>query len=123
MINTAPGPPEALVLDADSISLTDTDGAGAVSCALSVRVASVAAAPAAGFTRRVSGPALAVTGRGAASKEQVAHMVTRLLRLSDPPRPVDATDALALAICSVWRGGASRRIDAAIAALSGEGSR
>jgi crossover junction endodeoxyribonuclease RuvC len=65
----------------------------------------------------------AVSGSGKAGKEQVAHMVTRLLRLSDPPRPVDATDALALAICSVWRGGASRRIDGAIAALSGEGSR
>jgi crossover junction endodeoxyribonuclease RuvC len=65
----------------------------------------------------------AVSGSGKAGKEQVAHMVTRLLRLSDPPRPVDATDALALAICSVWRGGATRRIDAAIAAMSVEGSR
>ena len=45
----------------------------------------------------------AVSGSGKAGKEQVAHMVTRLLRLSDPPRPVDATDALALAICSLWR--------------------
>ncbi len=65
----------------------------------------------------------AVSGSGKAGKEQVAHMVTRLLRLSDPPRPVDATDALALAICSVWRGGATRRIDAAIAAMSVEGRR
>lgn len=67
----------------------------------------------------------AVSGSGKAGKEQVAHMVARLLRLSDPPRPVDATDALALAICAVWRGGAARRIDAALSAagLSGEGAR
>jgi Holliday junction resolvasome RuvABC endonuclease subunit len=32
--------------------------------------------------------------------------VTRLLRISDPPRPADAADALALAICHVWRGSA-----------------
>lgn len=42
-------------------------------------------------------------------------MVVRLLRLPDVPRPVDATDALALAICHVWRGSATRRIDAAMA--------
>jgi crossover junction endodeoxyribonuclease RuvC len=67
----------------------------------------------------------AVSGSGKAGKEQVAQMVARLLRLSDPPRPVDATDALALAICAVWRGGAARRIDAALSAagLSGEGAR
>jgi len=33
-------------------------------------------------------------------------MVTRLLRVTDPPRPADAADALALAICHIWRGGA-----------------
>jgi crossover junction endodeoxyribonuclease RuvC len=33
-------------------------------------------------------------------------MVTKLLRIADPPRPPDAADALALAICHVWRGGA-----------------
>ena len=33
-------------------------------------------------------------------------MVTTLLRIDDPPRPPDAADALALAICHVWRGGA-----------------
>ena len=31
-------------------------------------------------------------------------MVTRLLRLAEPPKPADAADALALAICHVWRG-------------------
>jgi crossover junction endodeoxyribonuclease RuvC len=48
----------------------------------------------------------AVTGNGRADKEQVTTMVTKLLRISDPPRPPDAADALALAICHVWRGGA-----------------
>jgi crossover junction endodeoxyribonuclease RuvC len=58
----------------------------------------------------------AVSGNGRADKAQVAMMVTRLLRLSTTPRPADASDALALAICHVWRGGAASRLDAAIAA-------
>ncbi|HEU5265312.1 MAG TPA: crossover junction endodeoxyribonuclease RuvC [Jatrophihabitans sp.] len=51
----------------------------------------------------------AVTGSGAADKAQVGSMVTRLLRLPDPPRPADAADALALAICQLWRGSADAR--------------
>ncbi len=47
----------------------------------------------------------AVTGSGRAGKEQVTTMVTKLLRITDPPRPPDAADALALAICHLWRGG------------------
>src|SRR5580704_10518905 len=47
----------------------------------------------------------AVTGNGRAGKEQVTTMVTKLLRISEPPRPADAADALALAICHIWRGG------------------
>jgi crossover junction endodeoxyribonuclease RuvC len=43
-------------------------------------------------------------------------MVTRLLRLSEVPRPADAADSLALAICHIWRGGASAKIEAALAA-------
>jgi crossover junction endodeoxyribonuclease RuvC len=45
----------------------------------------------------------AVTGEGRAGKEQVAAMVTRLLGLAEAPRPADAADALALAICHCWR--------------------
>lgn len=48
----------------------------------------------------------AVTGNGRAGKDQVTAMVTRLLRITEPPRPADAADALALAICHIWRGGA-----------------
>lgn len=57
----------------------------------------------------------AVTGSGRADKAQVTAMVTRLLRLDAPPKPADAADALALAICHLWRGGAQRRIDEALA--------
>jgi len=42
---------------------------------------------------------LAVTGYGAASKEQIQGMVASLCSLSQPPKPADAADALALAIC------------------------
>jgi crossover junction endodeoxyribonuclease RuvC len=55
----------------------------------------------------------AVTGNGRADKAQVTAMVTRLLRLADAPRPADAADALALAICHIWRGGAQARLAAA----------
>jgi crossover junction endodeoxyribonuclease RuvC len=55
----------------------------------------------------------AVTGNGRADKAQVTQMVSRLLSLADPPRPADAADALALAICHLWRGSAQRRLAAA----------
>jgi crossover junction endodeoxyribonuclease RuvC len=55
----------------------------------------------------------AVTGNGRADKAQVTTMVTRLLRLADPPRPADTADALALAICQLWRGGTQARLAAA----------
>jgi crossover junction endodeoxyribonuclease RuvC len=58
----------------------------------------------------------AVTGNGRADKAQVAGMVTRLLRLEDPPRPADTADALALAICHLWRGAAAQRLSRAVAA-------
>lgn len=41
----------------------------------------------------------AVAGHGGAGKEQVAHMVQTLLGLAAPPRPADAADAAALALC------------------------
>jgi crossover junction endodeoxyribonuclease RuvC len=58
----------------------------------------------------------AVTGNGRADKDQVGVMVTRLLRLDAMPRPADAADALALAICHLWRGPAAGRLAAAVAA-------
>lgn len=45
----------------------------------------------------------AVTGNGRADKDQVTAMITRILKLQSKPRPADAADALALAICHCWR--------------------
>lgn len=56
-----------------------------------------------------------VTGSGRADKAQVAAMVVRLLNLTERPAPADAADALALAICHIWRGGVTARLDAALA--------
>lgn len=58
----------------------------------------------------------AITGSGRADKEQVAHMVVRVLGLKEAPKPVDATDALALGICHLWRGVANSRLKAAVVA-------
>jgi crossover junction endodeoxyribonuclease RuvC len=59
----------------------------------------------------------AVTGSGQADKAQITAMVTRLLRLTERPRPADAADALALAICHVWRGTVQNRLALAAAAV------
>ncbi|WP_207924509.1 crossover junction endodeoxyribonuclease RuvC [Gordonia zhaorongruii] len=55
----------------------------------------------------------AVTGSGRADKTQVTAMVTRILGLQKPPKPADAADALALAICHCWRGPVNERMEAA----------
>ncbi|MEV5980545.1 crossover junction endodeoxyribonuclease RuvC [Streptomyces sp. NPDC052114] len=57
----------------------------------------------------------AVTGAGRADKAQVGAMVTRILRLDAPPKPADAADALALAICHIWRAPAQNRLQQAVA--------
>ncbi len=40
-----------------------------------------------------------ITGRGSATKEQLAAMVTSMLKLSDTPNKLDATDGIAAALC------------------------
>ena len=57
-----------------------------------------------------------VTGSGRANKAQVAQMVQKILNLETIPKPVDATDALALAICHIWRGGGNTRLAQAVLA-------
>jgi crossover junction endodeoxyribonuclease RuvC len=47
----------------------------------------------------------AITGYGSADKKQVGTMVARVLGLAEIPKPADAADALALAICHAWRTG------------------
>lgn len=51
----------------------------------------------------------AITGNGRADKKQMTTMVTRILGLSQAPKPADAADALALAICHCWRAPALAR--------------
>lgn len=55
----------------------------------------------------------AVTGSGRADKAQVTQMITRLLRLTEAPKPADAADALALAVCHLWRSPMLQRLAAA----------
>ena len=56
----------------------------------------------------------AVTGSGRADKKQVANMVVRVLGLKETPKPVDSTDALALAICHHWRGSGNLKLEKAL---------
>lgn len=42
---------------------------------------------------------LALTGNGRASKEQVQFMVRQILKMDHIPQPLDASDALAIALC------------------------
>jgi crossover junction endodeoxyribonuclease RuvC len=65
----------------------------------------------------------AITGYGSAAKAQVGNMVMRILALDEVPKPADAADALALAICHGWRGGGldTRPSGAAQPAVSGGG--
>ncbi len=46
---------------------------------------------------------LAIAGDGGAGKAEVGAMVARLLKLREVPKPADAADALALALCHLWR--------------------
>ncbi|MGC9341931.1 MAG: crossover junction endodeoxyribonuclease RuvC [Bacteroidales bacterium] len=46
---------------------------------------------------------MAITGQGAASKEQVAGILTRLLNINSIPDNLDATDGLAAALCHFYQ--------------------
>jgi len=67
----------------------------------------------------------AVTGYGSAEKAQVGLMVAKILGLDEVPKPADAADALALAICHAWRGGvatAATRASAGSSPSTGSGT-
>ncbi|GAA4869650.1 crossover junction endodeoxyribonuclease RuvC [Saccharopolyspora cebuensis] len=55
----------------------------------------------------------AISGSGRADKKQVTAMVTRILGLAAAPKPADAADALALAVCHLWRAPMAERLAAA----------
>lgn len=63
----------------------------------------------------------AISGNGRADKKQMTAMITRILGLSAPPKPADAADALAIAVCHCWRAPLLARTQAA-AALTGRRS-
>lgn len=68
----------------------------------------------AGFTPALYSPAevkKAVAGSGQATKEQVQSMVARLLGMDEPPTPLDASDALAVAVCHLHRGARPSAVD------------
>ena len=46
----------------------------------------------------------AITGYGAADKRQLGVMVAKVLGLTEIPKPADAADALAIALCHAWKG-------------------
>lgn len=50
----------------------------------------------------------AVSSYGQADKSQVQLMVQRILKLDTIPKPADAADALAIAICHAWSGASAR---------------
>ena len=60
----------------------------------------------------------AVTGYGSAEKAQVGLMVAKILGLDEVPKPADAADALALAICHAWRGGVETAVTRTAGALT-----
>jgi crossover junction endodeoxyribonuclease RuvC len=61
----------------------------------------------------------AVAGWGGAGKEQVAHMVRTLLDLPEAPRPADAADAAALALCHLAHAPFRQRSAGALANTAG----
>jgi crossover junction endodeoxyribonuclease RuvC len=89
----------------DNVAIEDVFYALNVKSALKlgqVRGVAMLAAACAGLTVSEYSPLSiksAVVGYGRAEKQQVQHMVTRLLNLAQTPEPPDAADALAIAIC------------------------
>ncbi|SRR5581483_2321379 len=63
----------------------------------------------------------AVAGYGAAGKAQVQAMVAKLLHLAEVPKPPDAADALALAICHLSAGRFRAAAGGALRSFDGSG--
>ena len=56
---------------------------------------------------------MALTGYGAADKDQVGRVVAMRLGLPEPPKPADAADALAIALCHAQGAGMRRAVERA----------
>lgn len=52
----------------------------------------------------------AVTGSGRAQKVQIGIAVSKILGLTEIPKPADSADALAIAICNAWRGTPTQKV-------------
>jgi crossover junction endodeoxyribonuclease RuvC len=65
----------------------------------------------------------ALVGYGSATKEQVQRMVTEVLGLAQVPKPVDAADALALAVCHLSSHALRRAVHLASGGALGTGAR
>ena len=52
---------------------------------------------------------MAITGKGTASKEQVAAMLKSLLKIKELPKQLDATDGLAAAVCHLFQKGVGNK--------------
>ena len=79
-----------------------------------VAMAAAAGAGAAVFEYSPTQIKKAITGWGAADKEQMGQMVQTLLGLPQPLKPVDAADAIAAALCHLAHRPAASRIQAAM---------
>lgn len=62
----------------------------------------------------------AVTGSGRAQKTQIGVAVSKILGLSEIPKPADSADALAIAICNAWRGKPTTAIAGAVRTIAQE---
>ncbi len=65
---------------------------------------------------------LAVAGDGGAGKREVQTMVARLLGLAEIPKPADAADALALALCHAWKARLDSAVDVGRGSTHGAGA-
>jgi crossover junction endodeoxyribonuclease RuvC len=64
-----------------------------------------------------------VAGDGAADKSQMERMVQSLLKINTPIRPVDAADAVGVALCHLAHAPLAGRINAAMTASNGPRTR
>lgn len=64
----------------------------------------------------------AISGNGRADKKQMTTMITRILGLTEAPKPADAADALAIAVCHCWRAPLLARTQHALKLAQGERS-